>query len=458
MATLPTSHPPSGHHRWVKQAQRCVLGLIAGLGLMAAPAQAVMHALDPVPGATVLVPYFEVDLNNPNGQTTIVTVVNASATAVLVNAVIWSDYGRPLKNFNFYLTGFDVAPINMRDVLNGQLPVTASAGQDPAGNISRKGPLSQDINFASCTGILGSVAGTTFNTATVNDLKAALTGLAATSTSLRGVNIGDCAGKAFGDNMARGYLTFDIVSACEDIKHSDVGYTDVNTFSITSQNTLWADTLFVNPSANTAYGDLAVMIESDTFSGTAFSSGDYTFYGRFNGATAVDKREALPTTWSVQADRDNADVQVWRDARTAITPTGVGVACAATPSGFPISHESAGAFFYEGSADPITTAFLFGNTASGQIRMSNAATGLNQPGKLAYYHLNLKSTITGGVNFRDVSLAVPAVDANLTQSHVFAVRAPKYNTWRTGSTAFPMDNVRKQLFSFPTYTRRADTQ
>ena len=45
--------------------------------------------------------------------------------------------------------------INLRDILaNGILPRTASDGQDPADTISPQGPFSQDINFASCTGLL----------------------------------------------------------------------------------------------------------------------------------------------------------------------------------------------------------------------------------------------------------------------------------------------------------------
>ncbi|HYX23827.1 MAG TPA: hypothetical protein VFC23_06720, partial [Thermoanaerobaculia bacterium] len=128
---------------------------LALLGLLALGGQAVavICTIDAVPAATLLLPYFEVDLNNPNGLTTLFSVNNASATAVLAHVVVYSDLSVPVLDFNIYLTGYDVQTINLRDILiNGILPQTASAGQDPSDKISPKGPKSQDINFASCTG------------------------------------------------------------------------------------------------------------------------------------------------------------------------------------------------------------------------------------------------------------------------------------------------------------------
>ncbi len=58
------------------------------------PVQAVTGcALDDRPGATLLLPYFEVDLDHADGVTTLFSVSNASATAVLANVVVWTDLG-----------------------------------------------------------------------------------------------------------------------------------------------------------------------------------------------------------------------------------------------------------------------------------------------------------------------------------------------------------------------------
>ncbi|MBV8200992.1 MAG: hypothetical protein JOZ15_10265, partial [Acidobacteria bacterium] len=74
---------------------------LALLGLLALGGQAgaVICTIDAVPAATLLLPYFEVDLNNPNGLTTLFSVNNASATAVLVHVVIWSDLSVPVLDF-----------------------------------------------------------------------------------------------------------------------------------------------------------------------------------------------------------------------------------------------------------------------------------------------------------------------------------------------------------------------
>src|ERR1700676_395600 len=123
------------------------------LGVAARPSAAVTCAVDAVPAATLLLPYFEVDLGNPNGLTTLFSINNATANAMLAHAVVWSDLSVPVMSFDVYLTGYDVQTINLRDIIVfGNLPQTASAGQDPSGIISHKGSLSQDINFASCTG------------------------------------------------------------------------------------------------------------------------------------------------------------------------------------------------------------------------------------------------------------------------------------------------------------------
>src|SRR5262249_1299624 len=130
---------------------------LAIIGLLATgqTAHALIGTIDDVPAATLLLPYFEVDLANPAGVTTLFSVNNASATAVLVHVVMWTDLSVPILDFNVYLTGYDVQSVNLADILlKGNLPRTASAGQDPNDTISPKGAFSQDINFASCSGQL----------------------------------------------------------------------------------------------------------------------------------------------------------------------------------------------------------------------------------------------------------------------------------------------------------------
>src|SRR5262249_57334895 len=97
---------------------------------LAGQASAVICTVDDVPGATLLLPYFEVDLANATGVTTLFSINNASATAILAHVVVWSDLSVPVLDFNVYLTGYDVQSVNLPDILVRRvLPRTASAGR-----------------------------------------------------------------------------------------------------------------------------------------------------------------------------------------------------------------------------------------------------------------------------------------------------------------------------------------
>ncbi|HKV10993.1 MAG TPA: hypothetical protein VJ725_22830, partial [Thermoanaerobaculia bacterium] len=215
-------------------------------------AAAEIGTIDDVPGATLLLPYFEVDLNNPNGVTTLFSINNASASAAVAHVTFWTDESIPTLDFDIYLTGYDVQTINIRDIFNGILPRTADAGADtgdtanPADGISNKGVLSQDINFPGSTGpcTIGGLYAA-YPTATLtstflnNHLRPAHTGGPSTA-----VFAGRCSGADYGDNIARGYVTVDSVTSCNLSFPSDAGY---STGLIDFRNILWGDYFYVNP-------------------------------------------------------------------------------------------------------------------------------------------------------------------------------------------------------------------
>jgi hypothetical protein len=300
----------------------CCLTVLALLAT-AAPVLADACALENLPAATLLLPYFEVDLSNPSGLTTLFSVNNASATALLANVVVWSDLGVPTLGFTVYLTGYDVQTINLRDLFNGLLPGTASAGQDPGNTISPKGNYSQDINFASCYGILPPPA---LPGDFVQHLRAAHTG--AYSSILNG-----CAGQSFNDNRARGYVTVDTVNHCTLLTPADPGYFGPSG-AATNQNILWGDFLFVDPASNYADGENLVRIEAVP---TAFRPGDLTFYGRYVGMSGADAREPLATTWGSRFAGGSVfdggtDLLVWRDSGQIVRP----FPCGTQPAVFPL--------------------------------------------------------------------------------------------------------------------------
>jgi hypothetical protein len=270
-------------------------------------AAAVIGTIDDVPAATLLLPYFEVELeNDADCINTLFSINNASATAVLAHVTVWSDQSVPVLDFDIYLTGYDVQTISLRDIfVLGIVPTTASAGQDTAGDtISPQGPVSQDINFASCSALPYSQprVGAGFRA----HLQAWLQGLPSPST-------GNCAGSKRQDNIVRGYVTVDTVNACNLFFPSDWAFYAP---FVTDQNVLWGDYFYVNGGQNFAQGETLVHIESCP---TCFAPGDHTFYGRYNGATADDSREPLPTTEAARFVNGGGfdggtDFLIWREA------------------------------------------------------------------------------------------------------------------------------------------------
>jgi hypothetical protein len=306
---------------------------LALLGLLALSGQAVatICTIDDVPAATLLLPYFEVDLNNPNGINTLFSINNASATAVLAHVVFWSDLSVPTFDFNIYLTGYDVQTVSIRDIFNGTVPRTASDGQDPADTISPQGEFSQDINFASCNGQLPPPA---VPASFVTHLRASHTGLF--SAILNG-----CAGRAFGDNIARGYITVDTVNNCTLRFPGDAGYFVAGgTGDATNQNVLWGDYFYVNSGENFAQGETLVHAEASATNPETSVPGEYTFYGRYVGWTAADNREPLATNFAARyinggAFTGGTDYIVWRDAKVDQNA----FKCGTLPSWYPLGEE-----------------------------------------------------------------------------------------------------------------------
>src|SRR3954470_23764589 len=68
------------------------------------------------PAATLLLPYFEVDITNRT-QDTLFTITNTTRFSQIAHVTVWTDWSYPVLDFNIFLTGYDVQGINMADVL-----------------------------------------------------------------------------------------------------------------------------------------------------------------------------------------------------------------------------------------------------------------------------------------------------------------------------------------------------
>jgi hypothetical protein len=293
-------------------------------------------ATNNVPAATLLLPYFEVDMADANGVTTLLSINNASATAILAHVTVWTDLGVPTFAYNVYLTGYDVQTINVRDIFTGAVSRTASDGQDPSDTISPQGDFSQDINFASCTGQLPPPA---VNADYLSHLQRSHTGQSSPF-------FGDkCSARSI-DNVVRGYITVDTVNNCTLRVAGDPGYFGAGgSGDATNQNVLWGDYFFVNPAENFAQGDSLVHIEASSTDPETSVAGQYTFYGKYVGWNAADNREPLGAVWAARflnggAFTGGTSMISWRDSKVNQAP----FSCGGSPAWYPLSSESLVAF------------------------------------------------------------------------------------------------------------------
>jgi hypothetical protein len=308
----------------MRQVTRGLAALL--LALAPVPATAVHCAIDQVPAATLLVPYFEVDLDDPNGATTVFSVTNTSPAAVLAHVTVWTDWGVPALVFDVYLTGHDLQAVSLRDVVAfGNLPVTASLGQDPSDIVSPNPPgslPSQDVNHPSCAGVLPYAGPLTAGEQA--DLRAMLTGAPIPSSGL-------CAGSPYGDDVARGYVTVDVSSGCSSLDPTSEGYFGAGGIAL-DDNVLTGDVWVVDLTADSGFAYPVVHLEAGSI-----PSGSPSFYARYVGDTAVDGREPLPSRFATRFDVADSSaatqLMIWRESGTPSVP----VACGSDPAWAPLS-------------------------------------------------------------------------------------------------------------------------
>ncbi len=338
---------------------------VTGLLAWSFPGAAEICTIDDVPAATLLLPYFEVDLTNTTtGVNTLFSINNASASAAVAHVTLWTDQSIPTLDFDIYLTGYDVQTLSVRDLFNGNLPRTADDGADPTDTISPQGLFSQDINFPGSSGPCAAA----YTNPVLDNFR--ITNLRAAHTGVNAPAYGGCLGAAYGDNIARGYITVDSVTQCNLFFPSSATYFSGGIAD--NRNILWGDYFYVNDAQNFAQGETLVHIESCTggtgpivFSGYVgnggrdaaggawcpFTPGEYTFYGRYASVAGQDQREPLSTTFATRfinggTFTGGTDLIVWRDSKTVPTGANGPYSCAAAdgPSWFPLNQTDVVAF------------------------------------------------------------------------------------------------------------------
>jgi len=238
------------------------------------------------PAATLLLPYFEVDLKAP-ATTTLVTIQNVSPASVIANVTLWTDWGYPALNFPIHLTGYDVQGINLYDVLGrGALPPTDCH----AGNISP---------------------------AILPDLQAALT--------IGGT--GACTGAiGFFHFRAVGYLTIDVVASCAATNATSRDYFA----NLRFDNVLTGDYQQLSTRDGRAFASGGPLVhiraipEGGAAGAVVANALPHTFYERYMPDPVpanADRRQPLPSVF-VPRTAFATTLKIWREAAAVGTCVG----------------------------------------------------------------------------------------------------------------------------------------
>ena len=243
-------------------------------------ASATIGVIDIVPAATLLVPYFEVDLDPGAGEPAITTDLKISNTsnAIVAHATLYTEFGVPTINFNIPIVDNGTVEIDLHRLFT-------------------KGELGFQGFGDNCFALSGVIP------TTISDLQAAHTG-----QQSNGLFAGECGGLARGDNLARGFITIDTVSDCTDETPRESSY--FSNFA-TNENVLTGSYVLRSTTPAHALGTAMVHIEASPLVAFEFADSFYTLFTR--AGSLIDNREPLPSKWAIPYFEDFSQVICWRD-------------------------------------------------------------------------------------------------------------------------------------------------
>ena len=271
------------------------------------------------PAATLLLPYFEVDVEAGvgAGDTTLFTVTNVSAEPQIAHVTVWTDLSAPVLDFNIFLTGYDVQSINLYDIIvRGQIAPDdgTSSDVDEGVRSADNDTGNPNIDTTNCDILASQIPGTL----RADILEALTDGTIACGR----------VGLTHADGLAKGYVTVDVAASCSTALPTDANYA---TTELLFDNVLIGDYQQVDPANNFAQGGPMVHIRAIPEGGPA---GDFdtnftrTFYSRYQVAgDTADRRQPLPSTfaarWIQGGGTDfETSLKIWREG-----VTGAGVVC-----------------------------------------------------------------------------------------------------------------------------------
>jgi hypothetical protein len=261
------------------------------------------------PAATLLLPYFEVEIDKhvAEAKNTIFSVINTSRVPQIARVTIWSDEGYPALWFNMFLTGYGVESISMYDVLGrGLIPSASSLA--PAGVKSL--PNTDNPRFVSLENCAGNSELPKETLASVKSILTNGTGASA------GCRVGSQ------HDYATGYVTIDVVNSCSSLSPLEMSYYSQ---LLSFDNVLTGDYERIDPDTelgNYAGGNPLVHLKAVPEGGgpATKTALPYTFYDRYTpaGARKIDRRQPLPSSFAARfieggKARFYTDYVLWRE-------------------------------------------------------------------------------------------------------------------------------------------------
>lgn len=285
------------------RAARLLHAILLAGALVPAIAAAELDTFDDVPGSLLILPYFEVDLDDPNGPDTVFSVHNRSGAPIIAAVSLNTDWGVSTLSFALFLQAHDVQEIRLRDVFRGYFP-----------NLDPPPPFCPT---------LGRIAPEQIETAVA---------------AHRGEADGAlCSGQDFGDDLLRGSIF--IISPAPFICDSPAAPAGV--FE-SGENALWGDYYLIDRGNRFAAGELLQSLEAAA--ALQFAS--------LQGATPAIQEDVAPR-WAaryVTSEDDTTDLLAFR-----FVPTFQPANCNDGPSWFPLSQQELFIIDEDGDAIELNT-------------------------------------------------------------------------------------------------------
>lgn len=268
------------------------------------------------PAATLLLPYFEVDLGNLQNQNTLFSITNVTNVSRIARVTLWTDYAYPIMTFNIYLTGYDVQSISLYDVIANGIIGSGSGTGTSASHTGQYSDPNAELDLDACASLPGAIPARF-----VTLMQEAL---------LMGRVSGVCNAVGNVHERAIGYATIDVVGNCSSATPADPVYFSSD---IRYDNVLAGDYQQVSGTERSAQISPMVHIRAIPEGGTpasrAENPGTYanrfsrTFYGRYQGPGMFnsDARQPLPsrfaTRWISGGNGGfDSSFKIWRQSVT----------------------------------------------------------------------------------------------------------------------------------------------